>query len=117
MPPRLTNLVEFGPPRPRDIGLVIERLITHALKPRMSPDEFRETVLELGFESPEAFGERIGVPKLTIESWLRFGLSSDAAQLLLALVTYRHRLQTAMSDFEACTQVPISSFFEDHRLP
>jgi DNA-binding transcriptional regulator YiaG len=103
--------------RPSDIGLLLERLHTHAIKPRLSPEEFREVVASLGFSSPQEFGQRIGVEERTVESWSRFGMSRDAAQLLLALLNYRERLIRAMEDFEACTQVPIGSFFEDHRLP
>jgi hypothetical protein len=113
----LTALGDFGPPRPGDLGLVMERLHTHALKPRLSPEEFRRTVGDLGFASPEDFAQRIGLGPSTLRSWLRFGLSHDAAQLLLALAGYRRRLKEAMADFEACTQVPIESFFEDHKLP
>lgn len=114
----LTQFVSRTPLfRPSDIGLLMERLHTHAIKPRMSPEEFHEVVTLLGFSSPQEFGERIGVEALTVESWSRFGMSRDSAQLLLALLSYRNRLIRAMDEFEQCTQIPLTSFFEDHRLP
>jgi hypothetical protein len=114
----LSQIVSRSPIfRPSDIGLLLERLHTHAIKPRLSPEEFLEVVASLGFSSPQEFGRRIGVEDRTVESWSRFGMSRDAAQLLLALLNYRQRLIGAMEDFEGCTQIPLGSFFEDHRLP
>ncbi len=103
--------------RPSDLRLLLQRVHTHTLSPRMSPEEFRETVLALGFETVEDFGDRVGLSRSTIESWSRLGLSRDSAQLLLALLAYRNRVAEAMVDFERCTQIPLDDFFESHRLP
>lgn len=118
MHPNLTQLVMRSPLfRPSDIGLLMERLHTHAIKPRLSPEEFLDVVASLGFSSAQEFAERIGLDNRTVETWSRFGMSRDAAQLLLALLTYRNRLIGAMEEFERCTQIPLNGFFEDHRLP
>lgn len=103
--------------RPADLGLFMERIHTHAIKPRLSAEEFGETIASLGFKTPRDFAEAIGIDPRTAETWGRFGMSRDAAQLLLALVNYRNRLVVAMTDFEHCTQIPLESFFEDHQLP
>jgi len=108
------NSLQF---RPSDIRLVLERVHSHVVKPRMSAEELLEVVHGLGFASVEAFGDRIGLERLTSESWARYGLSRDAAQLLLALLSYRQRLLDAMDDFEKTTQIPLDGFFEDQQLP
>lgn len=103
--------------RPSDIRLALERLHSHIVKPRMSAQELRAVVKGLGFDSIEAFGDRIGLERRTSESWARYGLSRDAAQLLLALLSYRQRLVEAMEDFEKTTQIPLDGFFETRQLP
>jgi len=103
--------------RASDLTLFFERVHTHTLKPRLSAEEFAEIVASMGFESAAEFGKRIGVEPRTIESWSRFGMSRDVAQILLAFLDYRNRLIAAMEDFEKCTQIPLGGFFEDHRLP
>jgi hypothetical protein len=108
------NTIEF---RPSDLMLVLERVRNHIVSPRMPASQLREVVGCLGFKSVEDFGEHIGLEKRTAQSWARYGLSRDAAQLLLALLEYRFRVQSAMTDFENTTQIPLDSFFEDHALP
>lgn len=116
-----TNLQQFAHNslhfRPSDIRLMLERLHSHIVKPRMSADELLEVVRGLGFETVEAFGKQIGLETRTAESWARYGLSRDAAQLLLALLNYRQRLVDAMDDFEKTTQIPLDGFFENQKLP
>jgi len=108
------NSLQF---RPSDIRLVLERVHSHVVKPRMSPEELLDVVRGLGFETVEAFGHHIGLEARTAESWARYGLSRDAAQLLLALLNYRQRLLDAMDDFEKTTQIPLDGFFEAQKLP
>ncbi|MCU4178810.1 hypothetical protein [Bosea sp. BH3] len=108
------NSLQF---RPSDIRLVLERVHSHVVKPRMSAEELLEVVRGLGFQSVEAFGDQIGLERVTSESWARYGLSRDAAQLLLALLNYRQRLLDAMDDFEKITQIPLDGFFENQQLP
>lgn len=103
--------------RPSDVRLVLERVHSHLVKPRMSAEELLDVVRGLGFDSVEAFGTRIGLEQRTAESWSRYGLSRDAAQILLALLGYRQRLVEAMDDFEKETQIPLDGFFENHKLP
>jgi hypothetical protein len=103
--------------RPSDIPLMLERVHSHVVKPRMSAQELREVVRGLGFETVEAFGDQIGLERRTSRSWARYGLSRDAAQLLLALLNYRRRLLDAMDDFEKTTQIPLDGFFENQQLP
>jgi hypothetical protein len=116
-----TNLQQFARHslqfRPSDIRLMLERIHSHVVKPRMSADELLEVVRGLGFETIEAFGKQIGLEERTAESWARYGLSRDAAQLLLALLNYRQRLVDAMDDFEKTTQIPLDGFFESQKLP
>ncbi len=108
------NSLQF---RPSDIRLVLERVHSHVVKPRMSPEELLDVVSGLGFETVQSFGDQIGLERRTAESWARYGLSRDAAQLLLALLNYRQRLVDAMDDFEKTTQIPLDGFFEDQHLP
>ena len=108
------NSLEF---RPSDVRLMLERVHSHIVKPRMSAEELRKVVTGLGFASVEAFGDQIGLERRTSESWSRYGLSRDAAQLLLALLNYRTRLVDAMDDFEKTTQIPLDGFFENQQLP
>ncbi len=108
------NTLQF---KPSDLRLVLERLKNHVLRPRMPASELKEIVSCLGFPSVEAFGTHIGLEPRTSESWARYGLSRDAAQLLLALLKYQFRLKTAMTDFEKITQIPLDSFFDGHSLP
>jgi hypothetical protein len=116
--PNLAQILKRTPIfKPSDLSLLFERVHTHTLKPRLSAEEFAEIVASLGFKSAEEFGTRTGVDPKTIETWSRFGMSRDAAQILLALLEYRNRLIAAMDDFEKCTQIPLNSFFEDHKLP
>jgi len=108
------NSLQF---RPSDIRLMLERVHSHVVKPRMSAEELLEVVQSLGFATVQAFGDKIGLEPRTSESWARYGLSRDAAQLLLALLNYRQRLLAAMTDFEKTTQIPLDGFFEDQQLP
>lgn len=108
------NTLQF---RPSDLRLVLERVKNHVTHPRMPASQLREIVNCLGFETVEDFGRHIGLEPATAESWARYGLSRDAAQLLLALLEYRFRLQSAMDDFEKLTQIPLDQFFDSHALP
>lgn len=118
MHPNLQQMLRRSPLfKPSDLRLLMERVHTHTLKPRLSPEEFAEVVASLGFATPEEFGSRIGVAESTVATWVRFGMSRDAAQILLALLEYRNRLVEAMNEFEKCTQIPIGAFFEDQKLP
>lgn len=108
------NSLDF---RPSDFRLMLERVHSHIVKPRMSARELLDVVRGLGFDSVEAFGDQIGLERRTSESWARYGLSRDAAQLLLALLSYRSRLVEAMDDFEKTTQIPLDGFFENQKLP
>lgn len=116
-----TNLQQFARNSlaftPSDIPLVLERLHSHTLKPRMSPDEFRSTMSALGFEVAEDFADHIGLPHRTVKSWARFGMARDAAQLLLALLHYRNRVQRAIGDIEGVTHIGLTDFFAEHKLP
>lgn len=118
MAPRLPDLAKRSLKSALDdIGHVMERVHTHALKQRMSPDEFRATVAGLGFSSMREFCDRTGLPESTIESWLRFGLSHDAAQLLSAMMGYRNRVKEAIEAADGATNAGIADFFEERRLP
>ncbi len=108
------NAIEF---RPSDLRLVLERIKNHVVSPRMPAAQLTEIVICLGFVSVERFGEHIGLEPTVARSWARYGLSRDAAQLLLALLEYQFRLKSAMTDFEKVTQIPLDSFFDSHSLP
>ena len=108
------NAMDF---RASDLNLVLERVKNHLVRPRMPASQLTEIVQCLGFETVERFGEHIGLETATAKSWARYGLTRDAAQLLLALLEYQFRLKTAMTDFEKTTQIPLDSFFDSHALP
>ncbi len=105
------------PFRGADWALVLERLHSHTLKPRMSPEEFSETILALGYTSPDDFADDIGLPRRTVQSWVRFGLVRDAAQLLLAMLEYRRRVGTAIREIDASLRIGLDDFFAEHDLP
>ncbi|GGG31898.1 hypothetical protein [Chelatococcus composti] len=118
MAPRLPDLAKRSLKTALDdLGHVMERVHTHALKERMSPDAFRATVAGLGFSSMREFCDRTGLPESTIESWLRFGLSHDAAQLLNALMSYRNRVKEAIEAADRATNAGVADFFEERQLP
>jgi hypothetical protein len=100
-----------------DVSLVLERVHSHALKPRMTSDEFIETVHALGFESVAEFADHIGLPHRTAQSWARFGLARDSAQLLLTILKYRQRVETAITDIDGSLRIGLADFFRDHDLP
>jgi hypothetical protein len=102
---------------PSDLGLVLERFRTHLVMRRMEPAEFRATVRDLGFASLDEFAHRIKLPLRTVDSWAKFGVAHDTAQLLLALLGYRKRLEEAIADFDFHTNIGLADFFEDHQLP
>lgn len=108
------NALDF---RLSDIRLVLERFRNHLVSPRMSGPELSDVVHRLGFASVEEFGAEIGLEPALVQSWVRYGLSHDAAQLLLALLQYQLRLKTAMTDFEKMTQIPLDVFFDEHAVP
>ena len=118
MAPRLPDLAKRSLKTALDdLGHVMKRVHTHALKERMSPDAFRATVAGLGFSSMREFCDRTGLPESTIESWLRFGLSHDAAQLLNALMSYRNRVKEAIEAADRATNAGVADFFEERQLP
>lgn len=100
-----------------DISLVLERLHSHTLKPRMSPEEFSETIFALGYNSAEEFADDIGLPHRTVQSWARFGLVRDAAQLLLAMLDYRQRVSSAIREIDQSLKIGLEDFFTEHDLP
>jgi hypothetical protein len=107
------NSRDFGP---SDIPLVIERIRTHLVMDRMEGAEFRDTIKALGYFSLNDFSEEIGLPLLTVESWAKFGMARDTAQLLRMMLDYRHRLKSAVKDFDFHTNVGLEDFFADYKL-
>mgnify|MGYP000976903526 CR=1 FL=1 len=103
--------------RPSDVRHMVARMRNHAIDPRLPPEKLLAIVRALGFDTVQAFGAKIGLEASIAESWARYGISHDAAQLLQALLDYRTRLNDAMQDFEKNTQIPLDSFFGDHQLP
>ncbi|GGH16306.1 hypothetical protein GCM10007036_16910 [Alsobacter metallidurans] len=102
---------------PSDVPLILERIRSHLVMPRMTPEEFRAVVTQLGFSSTRGFAERIGLPHRTVESWDKFGMSRDAAQLLLALLAYKDRVEGAIRDIDSYTNIGLADFFENYDIP
>lgn len=98
--------------KPDDLLLALERLRNHVVQPRMSAEQLTGVIQQLGFESVEEFGAHIGIGPRTAQSWARYGLSHDTAQLLLAFLSYAKRLREDAGDFERITQIPLDSFVD-----
>lgn len=103
--------------RPSHLRMTLERVRAHLLLPRMEPAEFVATIQALGYETAQTFADDIGLPQATAESWEKFGLSRDSAQLLLALLDYKDRLSTAIRDVDSCLNIGLGDFFQDYKLP
>lgn len=101
------------PSSPSDIRLFAERLRDHALVPRMSPEETRAFVAELGYDSVEAFCSAIGLPAHIARRWDRFGVSSEMKQVFALLADQRKRMADAVDEFESMTHVGIDDFLRE----
>lgn len=100
-----------------DLKHVLERIRAHAMRPRMEPAEFRSVVAALGYESLDTFADALHLSRRTVASWSHLGMSQDAAQLLLALLDYRTRVEQAIGDVDSYMHVGLGDFFKDYRLP
>src|SRR5690606_21422202 len=92
---------------PGDIRLVAQRLHDHAFEPRLSAEDTREIVVELGYESIDAFCADIGLPPHIAERWSRFGVSGEMGQVFRFLVSQRRKMTQAVEEFESMTHVGI----------
>lgn len=101
---------------PSDIRLVAERLRDHALETRMSPEETREFVASLGYDSLDAFCAAIGLPAHIARRWDRFGVSSEMKQIFALLEAQRRRMAEAIDEFESMTHVGVDDFFRERGL-
>lgn len=101
---------------PSDIRLVAQRLHDHAFEPRMSAEQTRAFVRELGYESLHAFCEALGLPPHIAERWDRFGVSGEMKQMFALLADQRSRLAAAIEQFEASTHVGIDDFLRERGL-
>ena len=101
---------------PSDIRLFAERLRDHALYERMSGEETRAFVADLGYDSIEAFCSAIGLPAHIARRWERFGVSSEMKQVFALLIEQRRQLVDAVSEFEAMTHVGIDDFMRERGL-
>ena len=101
---------------PSDIRLFAERLRDHALYERMSGEETRAFVADLGYDSIEAFCSAIGLPAHIARRWERFGVSSEMKQVFALLIEQRRQLADAVSEFEAMTHVGIDDFMRERGL-
>lgn len=101
---------------PADIRLVAQRLHDHAFERRLSPEETRQVVRDLGYDSLEAFCAHIGLPPHIAERWGRFGVSGEMRQVFSLLADQRRRLAEAVAEFEAMTHVGIDDFLRERGL-
>jgi hypothetical protein len=101
---------------PSDIRLVAERIRDHALDKRLSPEETRAIVANLGYENLDTFCAAIGLPSHIARRWDRFGVSSEMKQVFELLVDQRRRMAAAVDEFESMTHVGIDDFLRERGL-
>lgn len=98
---------------PSDIRLVAQRLHDHAFEPRLSAEDTRYLVTELGYENLETFCADLGLPAHIAERWSRFGVSHEMKQVITLLATQRRRTADAVAEFEGMTHVGVEDFLRD----
>jgi hypothetical protein len=98
---------------PSDIRLVAQRLHDHAFEPRLSVEETRELVTELGYESLEKFCVDLGLSSHIAERWSRFGVSHEMKQVFTLLAAQRKRVAEAVAEFENMTHVGVEEFLRE----
>lgn len=101
---------------PADIRLMAQRLHDHAFEQRMSAEDTKVFVRELGYESLEAFCADIGLPAHIAERWGRFGVSGEMRQVFTLLASQRQRMAEAIAEFEEMTHVGIDDFLRERGL-
>ena len=101
---------------PADIRLVAQRLHDHAFETRMSAEETRAFISELGYENLDAFCADIDLPAHIAERWGRFGVSGEMRQVFTLLASQRKRMAEAIAEFEAMTHVGIDDFLRERGL-
>ncbi|OJU49224.1 MAG: hypothetical protein BGO03_15285 [Mesorhizobium sp. 61-13] len=101
---------------PADIKLVAQRLHDHAFEQRMSAEDTKAFVGELGYESLEVFCADIGLPAHIAERWGRFGVSGEMRQVFTLLASQRQRMAEAIAEFEEMTHVGIDDFLRERGL-
>jgi hypothetical protein len=98
---------------PSDIKLVAQRLHDHAFEPRLSAEDTRDLVTELGFEDLDAFCAGLGLPSHIAERWARFGVSHEMKQVIKLLAAQRRRTAEAVAEFESMTHVGVEDFLRE----
>ncbi|QPC90613.1 hypothetical protein [Mesorhizobium sp. INR15] len=101
---------------PSDIKLVAQRLHDHAFEPRMSAEETKQLVVNLGYESLDAFCADIGLPTHIAERWSRFGVSGEMKQVFTLLAAQRRRVAEAIAEFESMTHVGVEDYLRERGL-
>jgi hypothetical protein len=98
---------------PSDIRLVAQRLHDHAFEPRLSAQETRDIVTELGYENLDAFCADLGLPSHIAERWARFGVSHEMKQVIMLVAAQRRRTAEAVAEFEDMTHVGVEDFLRE----
>jgi hypothetical protein len=116
-PPDLSRIVDrafrFSP---GDIRHVFDRIHAHAVEPRMSPEELRESIQALGYASVHEFGRVVGLPMRTIDAWMRLGVPQESAQLVRAMLAMRDRFHQAAEELDQYTNVGLADHLRDKKL-
>lgn len=103
-------------PSPNDLRLVAQRLVDHAVEPRLSPADIDAMVQELGYRDLDGFCRDVGLPGHIAERWKRFGVSSEMGQIFTFLVQQRRRVRDAVDEFESTRHVGLDEFFSERGL-
>ena len=98
---------------PSDIKLVAQRLHDHAFEPRLSADDTKELVTELGYLDLDSFCADLGLPSHIAERWERFGVSHEMKQVITLLAVQRRRVAEAVAEFEDMTHVGVEDFLRE----
>lgn len=83
---------------------------------RMSPQETRAFVAELGYGSLEAFCAVLGLPEHVARRWASLGMPPELKQVFTQVLDQRRRLAAAVDEFESMTHVGLDDFLAERGL-
>ena len=95
---------------PSDLKLVAQRLHDHAIEERMSADDVKDCLSQLGYDNITDFCRDLDMPVHVAERWERFGVSAEMRQVFGMLINQRKRFAAAVNEFEAITHVGLVEF-------
>jgi len=101
---------------PDDVRIAAQRLHDHLIAERMTPEELRAALGELGYRSLADFCDRAGIAPHIRERWESFGVAEDMRQILSYMLTERRRFVQAVEEFETVTHVGLLDFLRSRHI-